>query len=105
MSKTINSGSKKYLVDCRDGVYKIGNVTGSVPKGHDCILDGWHLKDGKVVEKGQVIFIPGKGEFRFRNSIIETRDICYMRFKKPTEIVGNHFNCPKGLQIIARIKI
>jgi len=81
MSKTINSGSKKYLIDCRDGIYKIGNITGNVPKGHDCILDGWHLKDGKIIGKGQAIFVPGKGEFKLTNSIIESaHNRIYMEF-------------------------
>ena len=70
MSKVINTGGE-YLIDCRDGSYKIGDIRGSVPKGHDCILDGWHLKNGKVIKKGRAIFVLGSGEYKLTNSVVE----------------------------------
>lgn len=96
--KAINTRNK-YLIDCQGDTYRIGDITGKVPKDHDCILDGWHLKDGKVIGKGQAIFVPGNGDFKLTNSIVESARKTYFRFPHTVSIVGNLLLCFKGIFI------
>lgn len=69
MSSVINTG--KHIIICRDGKYKIGDIEGFVPKNCDCIISDWHLKDGKIIKKGKVDFVPGKGTYHFTGNTIE----------------------------------
>jgi hypothetical protein len=50
------------VVDCRpDGKWRFGDTIGKVPKGHDCIIEGFMLRGGRTVERGKVTYVPNDG--------------------------------------------
>ena len=63
------------VIDCRGSVFRIGNKLGRVPKNHDCIIEGFHLKGQKIVKSGNIKFIPqkkhGKTKFILKNNVVE----------------------------------
>lgn len=61
----------KWLIECEPGKYRVGNVSGVVPHNMDCIIDGWHFKQGKIVRKGTITLIPGTGHFIITRNLIE----------------------------------
>jgi hypothetical protein len=81
MAKTINT-NPKYAIYCDKDYYRVANIKGKVPKNHDCIIEGWHLKNGKVVAKGNIHFVPGDGHFIIRGNVVETRKTSGVVFEK-----------------------
>lgn len=65
---------KKPVVDLQpNGKWRLGDVGGKVPKGHDCILEGFLVRGGKVVKKGTVTYVPnnsGEINYIFRKNYI-----------------------------------
>lgn len=63
-----------YSIDCRGNIYRIGDKIGRVPGGYDCLIEDFHVVDGKVVKEGIIMFIPkkksGKTEFILDNGNI-----------------------------------
>jgi len=68
--KVVNS--QRPVIECGDGEYRIIDIRGTVPKNKDCIISGWYIKKGKIVKKGEVIFVPGNGNFIIKNNTIES---------------------------------
>lgn len=67
--KIVNS--KKPLIECNNSQYRIVDIKGTVPKNRDCVISGWHIKNGKIVKRGEIFFIYGKGNFHIKSNIIE----------------------------------
>lgn len=103
MSKVINSKGK-YTIICEDGVYKIANVRGTIPPNHDCILDGWHIKDNKVTKEGSIKLIPnGTGEFFLRNFTVEANiKPINLLFLKKVSVSNSYFETRNGINFYYR---
>lgn len=72
MNRTVNSPCKaRWLIECDFPHYRIGNRKGTVPKGCDCIISGWHFKKGKIVNRGSIDIVPGDNNFIITGNIIE----------------------------------
>ena len=60
-----------------NGEYNIGNVVfgnvvfGKVPIGCDCIIKGWHFKNGKLFKEGTISFPRGKGKLHIIGNTFE----------------------------------
>lgn len=63
------------VIECRGSVFRIGNKLGRVPKNHDCIIEGFHLKGQKIIKSGNITFLPqgkpGKTKFTLKNNVVE----------------------------------
>lgn len=56
------TNQRRYVVDCRpDGKWRFGDTIGKVPKGHDCIIEGFMLRGGRTVQRGKVTYVPNDG--------------------------------------------
>jgi hypothetical protein len=44
-----------------------------VPKDKSCIINGFHIKNGKIVKRGEIKFVPSQGDllFQITNNIIK----------------------------------
>jgi hypothetical protein len=52
----------RLIVDCNpDGKWRFGDTIGKVPRGHDCIIEGFIVRSGKTVKRGKVTHIPNDG--------------------------------------------
>jgi hypothetical protein len=97
--RTINSTNKKYIIECGDGKYRIGNVSGNIPKNSDCIITNWHIKNGKIVKRGKIDIVPGNGNFHIANNIIEFGNLLeYMKIDTSgfLSLIGNIFRKPRN---------
>ncbi len=69
------AGAKRSAVDCQpNGKWRLGDTVGIVPKGHDCILEGFVIRKGRTVRKGTIAYVPnGGGEMNyiFRGNDVE----------------------------------
>ena len=55
-------GQRRPVVDCRpDGKWRFGDTIGKVPKGHDCIIEGFTVRGGRTVQRGKVTYVPNDG--------------------------------------------
>jgi hypothetical protein len=53
---------RRPVVDCQpNGKWRIGDTIGSVPRGHDCVIEGFMVRGGKTVRKGKVTHVPNGG--------------------------------------------
>jgi hypothetical protein len=56
------ANQRRHVVDCRpDGKWRFGDTIGKVPKGHDCIIEGFMLRGGRTVQRGRVTYVPNDG--------------------------------------------
>jgi len=98
-NRTINSTNKKYVIECKDGKYRIANISGTIPKNTDCYITDWHIKNGKIIKRGRIQIVPGNGDFIFSNNIIEFGNLLeYMNIAISTKfiLVGNIFKKPSN---------
>ena len=65
-------------LDVRRGYYRVGNLMnkkeGYIPEGHLCLIEGFHIKKGKVVRRGTIGFERDpehRTRIRFVGNIIE----------------------------------
>ena len=66
---------ERWVIRCeKNGEFRIGSIMGRVPNGKRAIIEGFHIKGGKVVRKGTVTYLPrGKDDslFEISNNTIE----------------------------------
>lgn len=59
----LGAQTKRFAVDCQpSGKWRVGDTIGFVPKGHDCIIEGFVVRKGKTVRKGKVTLVPNGGK-------------------------------------------
>jgi len=64
------------IIKCDKNKFQICNIKGIVPEGHDCLITGFHIVNGKIIKKGEVEFIEnggGKSKFILKDNIIENK--------------------------------
>jgi len=44
-----------------DGKWRFGDAIGKVPKGHDCVIEGFVVRNGRTVRHGKVTHVPNNG--------------------------------------------
>jgi len=55
-------GQRRLVVDMRpNGKWRFGDTIGKVPKGHDCIIEGFTVRGSRTVQRGKVTYVPNDG--------------------------------------------
>lgn len=65
--RTYLVNQRRPVIDCNpNGKWRIGDTIGTVPKGHDCIIEGFMVRKGKTVKRGTVTCVPnGSGDVNY----------------------------------------
>lgn len=54
---------RRPAIDCRpDGKWRIGDTVGTVPRGHDCVIEGFVVRKGRTVRRGKATHVPNGGK-------------------------------------------
>lgn len=61
--QTYATGGGRPVVDCNpNGKWRIGDTVGTVPKGHDCVIEGFVVRGGRTVKRGKTTIVPNGGK-------------------------------------------
>jgi hypothetical protein len=53
---------RRLAADCgSDGKWRVGDTVGTVPKGHDCAIEGFVVRGGRTARRGKVTHMPNGG--------------------------------------------
>jgi len=53
---------RRPVIDCQpNGKWRFGDMIGTVPKGHDCVIEGFVVRKGRTVRRGKVTHVPNGG--------------------------------------------
>lgn len=57
--RTYLTTQRRPVIDCNpNGKWRIGDTIGTVPKGHDCVIEGFVVRKGRTVRRGKVTHVP-----------------------------------------------